>query len=162
MDVSLATQVYNAYRAAVNTNDITGGVNNSALSAEGKIQLLSLIRDSKTLNKTNIATYLTNHVSQINDSKTIGTNEKALLLTIDAIVYNNDVWSTRTVEGGFSGNYVENPCIFFGGAGSFETGGTACIIGGAIIGGVIGYTICGWPCAIGGAILGGILGGVSS
>ena len=81
---------------------------------------------------------------------------KELALTIVAMVYNGN-GLLQTLKGGPK----EPSCYVFGPDGSGVAYGSACVFLGAITGAWIGFEMCGVFCMVGGAIVGGIIGALS-
>jgi hypothetical protein len=82
--------------------------------------------------------------------------QKEMSLTIIAMVFNDNGFSHA-----LRGSPKEPSCYVFGPDGSGVAHGATCIFLGAITGAWIGFEMCGVFCMVGGAIVGGIVGALS-
>ena len=130
-------------------------IEKTSLSDLSKKSLTDMIEGSSARTDNDFKTILTAKADVINNSK-IPAAEKELVLSLMAISWNlassSEVSAMRNEDGGcwISGPYGQGP------------GSSAqCIAAGAVVGGIIGWSICGFWCALGGAVIGGIVGGLS-
>lgn len=120
-------------------------VNNSSLSDFSKDLLPKLI-NTERLSIEHFRNSLSNMVQEITSEK-ISPSEKELLLSLTAISYN--IAANSSLGRGAN-------CYFDGPNGTVALNREECITAGAMMGGLLGFSICGPWCALGGAIVGSI------
>lgn len=140
------------------TLDFNKFIGGTSLSEISKQTLRDIILNPTALTDAAYKASLTSKADAIAGSNISG-SEKELVLSLIAISYNipgNIPESFAALANGrgrgcwISGPYGEGP-------------GTQaqCIAAGAVVGGVIGWSICGVLCSLGGAIIGGVAGALS-
>ncbi|MBC7875067.1 MAG: hypothetical protein H7Y01_13780 [Ferruginibacter sp.] len=130
-----------------------GVIDKAPLSDFSKNLLKDIIDNKSHLDDKGYRTNLTLKTNEVL-SAGLPAQEKELVLSLIAIAYNS-------VESFTSARGQDGGCWITGPYGSGPGTQNQCIIVGALLGGVIGYTICGFFCALGGAIVGGVIGGLS-
>ena len=154
VSVDLAATVVNNMKDPVFS--YTTAIDRSSLSGFSKNTLKTVITNEHHLDNSG---YQADLVSRTNDVLTaaIPATEKEFVLSLIAIAYHTaDPGSSEVLANGRQrGCWINGP--YGSGPGTREQ----CIAAGALIGGVIGYSICGILCGLGGAIVGGVAGALS-
>ncbi len=127
----------------------TGFVNGSSLSAFAK-QIVPQLLNVKKVSQDEFRKYLAAKVDEIKTAK-IDNPERELLLSLTAISYHVHAAG----YGRSRGCQIQTPT--YSGPAEPET----CMVMGATVGGMIGFSLCGFFCGLGGAIIGGVVGALS-
>jgi hypothetical protein len=131
-------------------------IDNSSLSSFSRSLIKDIIRNDDRFDNNGYRDDLGKKTDQVLSSA-IPAGEKEFVLSLVAVAYH----IADPLTGGDAPNARERGCWINGPYGSGPGTQAQCIAAGALIGGVIGYSICGVLCGLGGAVIGGVAGALS-
>lgn len=143
--------------------DFSSFIGKSSLSDLSKKTLTETIFGAKTRTDESYKANITAKIDVIQNSN-ISAGEKELVLSLMAISYNvarsgSNIYGLSQISA--MQNVRNRGCWISGPYGEGPGSDAQCIAAGALVGGIIGWSICGFWCALGGAIIGGVVGGLS-
>ncbi len=134
--------------------DIIKFIGNSSLPDISKKILGKMIYSAGSSGREEFKKALAEWTEEIK-ATTLSAEHKEFILTMIAIAHNGERFSQALTNGREGRCYVNGP------DGGGYVDGTTCVLLGAITGAWIGFEACGIWCMIGGAIVGGLIGGLS-
>jgi hypothetical protein len=126
--------------------NLTNFIDNTTLSANAKQSLKNVFKGTVGQSWQDYQLGLVSKADNIKNGN-LQNGEKELLLSVIAITYNATPLQQT--------NSASAECIAFGEGGS---GPIPCWVVGATVGAIIGWQICGVWCLLGGAVIGGVIG----
>lgn len=152
--VELAATVVNNMKDP--TFSYTAVIDRASLSGFSKNMLKNVIDNEHHLDNSGYQADLSVKTNEVL-SADIPATEKEFVLSLIAIAYHTaDPGSSEILANG-----RQRGCWITGPYGSGPGTREQCIAAGAMLGGILGYSICGFLCGLGGAIVGGVAGALS-
>ncbi len=154
VSVDMAATIVNTMKSQAFS--YTNVIDNSSLSPFSRGLIKSIINNDHHLDNMGYREDLGVKTEQVLTSD-IPAREKEFVLSLVAVAYH----IADPLTQGDAPNARERGCWINGPYGSGPGTQAQCIAAGALIGGVIGYSICGFLCGLGGAVIGGVAGALS-